>query len=105
MRCQHFALKSRFVWLPHGVEMVWLDCVVRALLGFFVLGCTMAQVAIAYCKANAPLDKDLTSDDVGATAAFLASDMAGAVTGVTLYVDNGMHAMGMVQATSVDAVR
>lgn len=27
--------------------------------------------------------------------------MFGAVTGVTLYVDNGMHAMGMVQEKSV----
>ena len=30
---------------------------------------------------------------------------AAAVTGVTMYVDNGMHAMGMVQAKSVDQVR
>ena len=48
--------------------------------------------------------RDLTADDVGATAAFLCSGMANAVTGVTMYVDNGMHAMGMVQATSVDEV-
>ena len=33
------------------------------------------EVAIDYCKANAPLNKDLTSDDVGATAAFMVSDM------------------------------
>jgi len=59
------------------------------------------EVAIDYCKANAPLVKDLTSDDVGATAAFMVSPMSSAVTGVTLYVDNGMHAMGMVQTKSV----
>jgi len=62
------------------------------------------EVAIDYCKANAPLVKDLTSDDVGATAAFLVSDMSSSVTGVTMYVDNGMHAMGMVQAKAVDQV-
>ena len=62
------------------------------------------EVAIDYCKANAPLNKDLTSDDVGATAAFMVSDMAASVTGVTMYVDNGMHAMGMVQAKAVDQV-
>lgn len=60
------------------------------------------EVAIDYCKENAPLNKDLTSDDVGSTAAFLASPMSGAVTGVTMYVDNGMHAMGMVQSVAVD---
>merc|ERR1719217_870574 len=31
------------------------------------------EVGIDYCKANAPLSKDLTSDDVGQTAAFLLS--------------------------------
>lgn len=35
------------------------------------------------------------SDDVGATAAFLLSPLARAITGVTLYVDNGLAAMGM----------
>ena len=35
------------------------------------------------------------SDDVGASAAFLLSPLARAITGVTLYVDNGLAAMGM----------
>jgi len=62
------------------------------------------EIVIDYCKNNAPLNKDLTSDDIGSSAAFLCSDMAGAVTGVTLYVDNGMHAMGMVQGVSIEDV-
>ena len=62
------------------------------------------EVAIDYCAANAPLAQDLTSDHVGASAAFLLSGMSAAVTGVTLYVDNGMHAMGMVQRKAVDQV-
>jgi enoyl-[acyl-carrier protein] reductase I len=48
---------------------------------------------IAYSKANAPLAKDLEAEEIGYAAAFLAT--ATAVTGVTLYVDNGMHAMGL----------
>lgn len=32
---------------------------------------------------------------MGATAAFLLSPLARAITGVTLYVDNGLAAMGM----------
>jgi enoyl-[acyl-carrier protein] reductase I len=32
---------------------------------------------------------------VGGTAAFLLSPLARAVTGVTMYVDNGLFAMGM----------
>lgn len=50
---------------------------------------------IEYSKANAPLQKDLQAQEVGTTALFLASSMATAITGVTLYVDNGLHAMGL----------
>jgi enoyl-[acyl-carrier protein] reductase I len=49
---------------------------------------------VAYSKENSPLAKDLDADEVGQAALFLLSPMASAVTGVTLYVDNGMHAMG-----------
>jgi enoyl-[acyl-carrier protein] reductase I len=63
------------------------------------------EVAIDYCRENAPLQKELTTADVAQTAAFLASPMAGAVTGVTMYVDNGMHAMGMVQNVAVQQVK
>ena len=48
---------------------------------------------IAYSKANAPMSKDLEAEEVGYAAAFLAT--ATGVTGTTLYVDNGMHAMGL----------
>jgi len=53
------------------------------------------DLAIDYSKANSPLGKDLFADDVGASAYFLLCDLSRAVTGVTLYVDNGLHAMGM----------
>ena len=56
---------------------------------------TFIELAIDYSRANAPLEQDLYSDDVGSSALFLCSPMARTVTGVTLYVDNGLHAMGM----------
>lgn len=49
---------------------------------------------INYSYINAPLSKELSSKEVGAAALFLLSQMASAITGVTLYVDNGLHAMG-----------
>lgn len=55
----------------------------------------MIDDMIAYAKANAPLTKDLEAEEVGAAATFLLSPLASAITGVTLYVDNGMHAMGL----------
>jgi enoyl-[acyl-carrier protein] reductase I len=50
---------------------------------------------VEYVSHNAPLTEKLTADDVGAAAAFLCSSLAGAITGNTVYVDKGYHAMGM----------
>ena len=50
---------------------------------------------IEYAHHNAPLQKELQAKEIGNAAAFLLSDKASAITGVTLYVDNGMHAMGV----------
>jgi enoyl-[acyl-carrier protein] reductase I len=49
---------------------------------------------IDYCKANSPLPEALTAREVGATAAFLASPLGAGITGTTVYVDKGYHAMG-----------
>jgi enoyl-[acyl-carrier protein] reductase I len=44
----------------------------------------------------APLRRNVTIEDVGATAAFLASDGARGITGEVIYVDSGYNIMGMV---------
>lgn len=62
----------------------------------------MIDDMISYFKANAPLVKDLEGEEVGAAAAFLVSPLASAITGEVLYVDNGMHAMGLaIDSTSL----
>ena len=50
---------------------------------------------VKYCAANAPLAEELSATEVGHTAAFLASSLASGITGSTVYVDKGYHAMGM----------
>lgn len=50
---------------------------------------------IAYAEEGAPLQTPMNAMEVGNVAAFLLSDLASAITGVTLYVDKGMHAMGV----------
>lgn len=50
---------------------------------------------IAYSQMNAPLTSEMTSEEVGSAALFLLSPLASAITGVTLYVDKGLHAMGV----------
>ncbi len=46
-------------------------------------------------SATAPLRRNITTDDVGKTAVYLASDLSSAVTGDVHFVDAGFHAMGM----------
>jgi enoyl-[acyl-carrier protein] reductase I len=49
----------------------------------------------AIVEERSPLHRHIGADDVGAAAAYLLSDDAKNVTGTTLYVDSGYHAMGM----------
>ena len=49
----------------------------------------------AMFEERAPLHRHIDADDFGAAAAYLLSDGAKNVTGTTLYVDAGYHAMGM----------
>src|SRR3954449_11364985 len=49
----------------------------------------------AIVEERAPLHRHIDAEDVGAAAAYLLSDDARNVTGTTLYVDSGYHAMGL----------
>ena len=50
---------------------------------------------VDYYRTNAALPGVNTAEDVGNTAAFLCSPLGAAITGETLHVDMGYHAMGM----------
>ena len=50
----------------------------------------LARVADA-----APIQRNVTIDDVGNAAAFLCSDLAAGISGEVLYVDGGYHTVGM----------
>jgi len=51
---------------------------------------------IKYSTANAALPgNELEASEVGNTCAFLLSPLASAITGTTLYVDHGLHVMGV----------
>ena len=49
----------------------------------------------AIVEERAPLHRHVEAEDVGAAAEYLLADGAKNVTGTTLYVDSGYHAMGM----------
>ena len=50
---------------------------------------------VDYYRVNAALPEANTADEVGLAAAFLCSPLASGITGETLHVDKGYHAMGM----------
>jgi enoyl-[acyl-carrier protein] reductase I len=50
---------------------------------------------IEYTAINSPLQRPIEAQEVANAAAFLVSALASAITGVVLYVDCGMHAMGV----------
>jgi enoyl-[acyl-carrier protein] reductase I len=63
---------------------------------------TMASAGIAgmrkmlhHVAAASPIRRNVTIEDVGNAAAFLCSDLAGGITGETLYVDGGYSHVGM----------
>src|SRR5580658_6086337 len=51
--------------------------------------------ALKCYAANAPLRRNVTTDDVGGAALFLLSGLSNGITGEIIYVDGGYHVMGM----------
>jgi enoyl-[acyl-carrier protein] reductase I len=58
---------------------------------------------VDYVSRNAPISEPLAAMEVGHAAAFLCSPLASGITGTTIYVDKGYHAMGMGGADGVAA--
>jgi enoyl-[acyl-carrier protein] reductase I len=64
---------------------------------------------VEYYRKNSAVTEVMKADEVGHTAAFLASPLANGITGTMVYVDHGYHAMGMAadamsQATTPPAL-
>jgi enoyl-[acyl-carrier protein] reductase I len=56
---------------------------------------------VEYYERNAALPESNSAEDVGNAAAFLCSPLASGITGETLHVDKGYHAMGMEAETQL----
>ncbi len=76
----------------HGVRVNTISAGPWASRAASAIGIIDAMVD--YCAQNSPLPEPITATEVGATAAFLASSLASGITGTTIYVDKGYHAMG-----------
>ena len=58
------------------------------------------ELMIEHCRKVSPLPQAVTATEVAAAAAFLSCPLAAGITGTTLYVDKGYHAMGFTGSTS-----
>lgn len=52
-------------------------------------------------ELNAPLKRNVTTEDVGRAGLFLLSDLGSGVTGEVMHVDSGYHTVGMLSVDSV----
>jgi enoyl-[acyl-carrier protein] reductase I len=87
---------TRYLAYDLGPKKIRVNCIsagpvntlaARGIAGF--------QDMLKHYEAHAPLKRNVTPEELGATGAFLASDGAAAITGQVLYVDSGYQIMGM----------
>ncbi len=87
---------------PSGIRVNALSAgPMRTLAGAVIGG---ARRTFKYNVLTSPLRKSVELDEVGNSALYLLSDMAGAVTGEVHYVDCGFNAVGMPAHDSLDAI-
>jgi enoyl-[acyl-carrier protein] reductase I len=87
---------TRYLAYDLGPKKIRVNCIsagpvntlaARGISGFMEM--------LKHYEAHAPLKRNVTPDELGATGVFLASDGAAAMTGQVLYVDAGYQIMGM----------
>jgi enoyl-[acyl-carrier protein] reductase I len=87
---------TRYLAYDLGPKKIRVNCIsagpvntlaARGIAGF--------QEMLKHYEAHAPLKRNVTPDELGATGTFLASDGAAAITGQVIYVDSGYQIMGM----------
>ena len=57
------------------------------------------QQMVEHCRVASPLPEAVAASEVAIAAAFLSSPLASGITGTTIYVDKGYHAMGVSGTT------
>jgi enoyl-[acyl-carrier protein] reductase I len=78
---------------PHGIRVNAISAgPIKTLAAAGVPGIRMM---LKYNEKAAPLRKNVTQEEIGDTALFLASDMSRSITGEVIYVDNGFNILGL----------
>ncbi|MEK7861417.1 MAG: SDR family oxidoreductase, partial [Chloroflexota bacterium] len=88
--------ETRYLAVDLGPSNVRVNCIsagpLRTLAGSAVKGISAARDLM---EAKAPLRRNITQDEVGNVAVFLASEWSRCVTGATIFADNGFNVVGV----------
>lgn len=87
---------TRYLAADLGPQNVRVNCIsagpLKTLAGSAVKGISSARDLM---EAKAPLRRNITQEEVGNVAVFLASDWSRCVTGDTIFADNGFNILGV----------
>ena len=87
---------TRYLAYDLGPKKIRVNCISAGPVNTLAArGISGFSEMLKHYEAHAPLKRNVTPDELGATGAFLASDGAAAITGQVIYVDSGYQIMGM----------
>src|ERR1700744_4086758 len=87
---------TRYLAYDLGPKKIRVNCISAGPMNTLAArGISGFMEMLKHYEAHAPLKRNVTPDELGATGTFLASDGAAAITGQVLYVDAGYQIMGM----------
>ena len=86
----------RYLAYAMGEDNIRVNCISAGpIKTLAAAGITDFRKMLDHVEKNSPLRRNVTIQEVGHTASFLASDASSGITGQTLYVDSGYNIIGM----------
>ena len=87
---------TRYLASDLGPKKIRVNCISAGVMNTLAgRGISGFHTMMDHYESHSPLKRNVLPEEIGATAAFLASDGAAAITGQVLYVDCGYSIMGM----------
>ncbi len=87
---------TRYLSSDLGPKKIRVNCISAGIMNTLAgRGISGFHIMLDHYEAHSPLRRNVVLEEIGATAAFLASDGAAAITGQVIYVDCGYSIMGM----------
>ena len=87
---------TRYLAYDLGPKKIRVNCISAGPVNTLAArGISGFSEMLKHYEAHSPLKRNVTTEELGATGLFLASDGAAAITGQVIYVDSGYQIMGL----------